>query len=93
MSQNVVDLFVGAMIVLELRDTMFKLGSSSGLSAVAIEMWTPMAAVRVECKYLYLFPERVWDVDVQEYTCVMSPVSCRIWSETTSWNHLHLTVG
>jgi hypothetical protein len=58
-SQNVVDLSVGEISVLELRDTMLRMGSSAGLIVVAIVMGIPLAGVRVECKYRYLLPDLV----------------------------------
>ncbi len=58
-SQNVVGLLVGETIVLGLCDTMVKIVSSTELRVVEMVMGIPLVGVQVECKYLYVFPERV----------------------------------
>ena len=66
MSQNVVDLFVGGFIELELRDTMVIVGSSRGCRVAAMVIGMPVGTVREECKYRYLLLERVCEVDWHE---------------------------
>jgi hypothetical protein len=61
--QNVVDLSVGRIRKLVLLDAMWRLVSSSVLTDAVMLMGTPMAVARDECEYLYLFPERVEDVE------------------------------